>query len=121
MSGATTYSTFEVRLRAVHAVLDEELPITVVARAYATDRSTVHRWITRYEDNGKSGLLRRSVSGRPRKLEEVDKESLKRLILAPAKEFGFETDFWTTRRLIQVFQSEFNVVVSKQTVNASLA
>ena len=116
MSGATTYSTFDVRVRAVRAVLDENLPVTVVAQAYGTNRSTIHRWISRYHADGDSGLVRSAVSGRPRKLEEVDKDVLKKIVLAPASEHGFETDFWTTRRLIQVFQSEFRVVVSRQTV-----
>lgn len=116
MSGATRYSTFDIRVRAVRAVLNEQLPVTVVAQAYGTERSTVHRWISRYHDSGESGLVRRAVSGRPRKLEEVDQDALKKIVLAPASEYGFETDFWTTRRLIQVFQSEFEVVVSKQTV-----
>jgi len=116
MSGATTYSTFDIRVRAVRAVFDENLPVTVVAQAYGTDRSTIHRWISRYHENGDSGLARRAVSGRPRKLEDVDKDVLKKIVLAPASEHGFETDFWTTRRLIQVFQSDFRVVVSRQTI-----
>ena len=116
MSGATSYSTYDIRVRAVRAVLDERLPVTVVAQAYGADRSTVHRWISRYHVNGESGLVRKAVSGRPRKLSEVDKDALKEIVLAPASRYGFETDFWTTRRLIQVFQSEFEVVVSKQTI-----
>lgn len=38
------------------------------------------------------------------------------IVLAPASQYGYETDFWTTRRLIQVIGSEFGVVLSKQTV-----
>jgi transposase len=87
-----------------------------VAQAYGTDRSTVHRWISRYQADGESGLARKDVTGRPRKLAEVDKQALKEIVLAPASDYGFETDFWTTRRLIQVFRSEFEVAVSKQTV-----
>jgi len=116
MSGATTYSTYDIRLRAVRAVLDESLPVTVVAQAYGTNRSTIHRWISQYHDDGESGLARKAVTGRPRKLAVVDKEALKKIVLSPASDYGFETDFWTTRRLIQVFQAEFKVVVSKQTV-----
>lgn len=116
MSGATIYSTYEIRVRAVRAVLDEHLPVTVVAKAYGTDRSTVHRWMSRYQDEGESGLVGRTVSGRPRKLAQVDQDALKKIVLAPASDYGFETDFWTTRRLIQVFQSEFGVIVSKQSV-----
>ena len=115
MSGAT-YSTYEIRVRAVRAVIDEELPVTVVALAYGTDRSTVHRWISRYQDGGEPGLLRKPVTGRPRKLDGVDQDALRNIVAAPASKYGFETDFWTTRRLIQVFQSELHVVVSKQTV-----
>jgi transposase len=115
MSGAT-YSTYDIRVRAVHAVVDECLPVAVVAQAYGTDRSTVHRWLSRYHNGGDSGLWRQPVSGRPRKLKQVDGERLKRIVMAPASEFGFETDFWTTRRLIQVFQSKLGVLVSKQTV-----
>ena len=115
MSGAT-YSTYDIRIRAVHAVVYEDLPVTMVAQAYGTDRSTVHRWLSRYHNGGDSGLQRRPVSGCPRKLEEVDGERLKRIVMAPASEYGYETDFWTTRRLIQVFQSRLGVLVSKQTV-----
>jgi len=38
------------------------------------------------------------------------------MVLAPASSYGYETDFWTTRRLIQVIQAEFHVALSKQTV-----
>jgi hypothetical protein len=35
------YSTFDIRVRAVQAVL-KSTPITQVAEAYQTDRSTIH-------------------------------------------------------------------------------
>lgn len=116
MSGAV-YSTYEIRVRAMHAVRDEQLPIAVVARAFGTDRSTIHRWLSRFDDaNGDTGLLRKPVSGRPRKLERLDHVALKRIVLAPASDYGYETDFWTTRRLIQVVHAEFGATLSKQTV-----
>lgn len=111
-----TYSTFDTRLRAARAVVNDNMPVTTVARAYGTNRSTVHRWVARYRQSGKSGLLRMPVKGRPRKLEDLDANELKQIILSPASTYGFETDFWTTSRLIQVFQDQFDVTVSKQTV-----
>jgi transposase len=88
-----------------------------VARAFGTDRSTIHRWLARYHlGGGEPGLLRKPVPGRPRILEHLNRESLKPLVLAPASRYGYETDFWTTRRLIQVLAAEFGVTVSKQTV-----
>jgi transposase len=115
MSGVI-HSTYEVRLRAVRAVCEEHLPVTLVARAYGIDRNTVHRWISRFHGNGESGLLRKQGNGRPRKLEELDRDTLEGIVLSPASNYGYETDFWTTRRLIQVMQSWFDVTLSKQTM-----
>jgi len=109
-------TTFDVRFRAVRAVLEEQLPVTVVAQAYGTNRSTVHRWLARFHEGGDIALERRPVSGRPRKVESLDAAGLIQVLMAPASQYGYETDFWTTRRLIQVIESQFGVRVSKQTV-----
>ena len=111
-----TYSTYEIRIRAVRAVIQGQLSVTAVALAYGTDRSTVHRWLTRFQDQGEAGLVRQAVSGRPRKIAHLDAEALRHIVLSPASEYGYETDFWTTRRLIQVIGSDFRVNLSKQTV-----
>ena len=115
MDGAV-HSTFDLRLRAVRAVCEEHLSLTVVARAYGIDRSTLHRWLTRFEANGERGLSRKLGSGRPRKLQNLDRDTLQNIVLSPASDYGFETDFWTTRRLIQVIQATFDLLLSKQTV-----
>jgi transposase len=116
MSGGI-YSTYEIRVRAVRAVVQERLPVGVVAQAYGTDRSTVHRWVSRYEAaGGDEGLLRRPVSGRPRKLDTLDRGALWEMVLSPASAYGYETDFWTTLRLRQVVESEFGVVLSRPTI-----
>jgi transposase len=112
----SVYSTFEVRIRAVRAIRDEGLSIAEVAQAYGTNRSTVHRWVTRWTTAGEGGLQRKPSTGRPRKLAALDNTKLTRLILAPATDYGFETDFWTTPRILQVVRSEFGVRLSKQTI-----
>jgi transposase len=110
------YSTFEVRVRAVHAVLNGT-SITQVAEAYRTHRTTVHRWLKRYRTEGnEAGLQRRPVSGRPRKLQGLSSYNLQRLVLAPASRYGFETDLWTVSRLHQVLTSRFAEVISQDTV-----
>jgi transposase len=107
------YSTYEVRVR---AVLDEGMAVTAVAQAYGTDRTTLYRWLARFKADGDDGLARRPVPGRPRKMAELDTQTLTSIVMSPASTFGFETDFWTTPRLIQVVASEFGVFVSKQTM-----
>jgi transposase len=96
------YSTYEVRVRAVQAVHDG-MTVTQVARAYDVDRTTLQRWLARYrQEGGDEGLQRQPGSGRPRKLGEITREQWRALILKPASKFGFETDFWTAKRLHHV-------------------
>jgi transposase len=61
-------------------------------------------------------LRRRPVPGRPRKIASLDTTRLTDVLLSPASQYGFETDFWTTRRLIQVVRAQFGVTISKQTM-----
>ena len=79
------YSTVEVRIRAVQAV-ERGWPVGDAADAYGVTRQTLHRWLSRYEKNGEAGLARRSGSGRPRKLEELDECELRAIVLQPATE-----------------------------------
>lgn len=110
------YSTLEMRVRGVQAVL-AGTPVAHVARAYGIDRTTIHRWLRRHQEaGGDSGLLRRAVSGRPRKLQCISEYNLKRIVLAPASHFGFETDLWTVSRLHAVLVDRFNEEVSEDTV-----
>lgn len=110
------YSTLAVRKRAVKAVVEDGVTVTAVAHAYGTERSTIHRWLARFHREGDGGLDRRAVTGRPRILAALDAAGLKNVVMAPASDYGFETDFWTTRRLLQIVQSEFGVAISKQTM-----
>jgi transposase-like protein len=45
------------RYRAVLEVLDEGVPVTVVALRYGVARQTVHQWLRRYADEGGLGGL----------------------------------------------------------------
>ena len=109
------YSTLDVRIRAVEAVRNG-MPVSQTATAYGVDRATLHRWLARHDQDGEQGLQRRPVSGRPRKLAGVTAKGLKRIILAPASKYGFETDLWTVGRLHAVLEHRLNVDVSEDTV-----
>lgn len=81
-------STYELRLRAVRAVR-RGMPISEIADAYDTNRSTIYRWVKRFEKEGEVGLQRRPTSGRPRKLEDLTEEELRDIALQPASQFGY--------------------------------
>jgi transposase len=105
-----------MRTGAVQAVLRAGLPVGDVAKAYSTDRTTLFRWLKRYERQGEIGLRRQVGSGRPRKLREMNNQRFWNLILQPATNFGYETDLWTVGRVHQVVQEKLKVIVSKDTI-----
>jgi transposase len=109
------YSTLDVRVRAIEAVL-KGMPVSQTAATFGVDRTTLHRWLARYDQDGEMGLRRRPVSGRPRKLDDLTARRLKRIVLAPATKFGFETDLWTVGRLHAVLVDRLNIDVSEDTV-----
>jgi transposase len=112
---AAIYSTYDIRIRAVKAVI-QGLSVTNVANAYQVNRSTVYRWVERYESEGNNdGLIRKAVSGRPRLFAEIDDCELLSIVLKPASAFGYETDFWTCGRLCHVFRKAFGIKSSKWT------
>jgi transposase InsO family protein len=53
-------SVVEQRLRAVLEVVDAQAAVTDVARRYGVDRTTVHRWLVRYANEGLGALENRS-------------------------------------------------------------
>lgn len=111
-----TYSTYDIRVRAVRAV-EEGMPVADVAKAYHTHRSTVHRWVSRYhQQGGTDGLVRRPGSGRPRVIGQLTDEELLRIVLEPASSYGYETDLWTSGRVHQVLDAHYGVTASTVTV-----
>ncbi len=108
-------STFDVRVRAVRAVLRGR-SMADVADAFETDRSTIFRWVNRFYEDGEEGLRRKVTSGRPRKLQDLTHAKLKNIVLQPASGFGYESDLWTATRLHDVIEEQYHVHVSKDTV-----
>jgi transposase len=116
MKTKRSYSTLDIRVRAVDACM-KGIPVSQVADSYQIDRSTVHRWMQRKND-GNVGLHRSRApgSGRPRRLVEAGPDKLLKIIRKGASKFGYETDLWTCRRIVQVLRDKFGTRVSRQTV-----
>ncbi len=115
MREGSAYSTYEVRQRAINAVV-RGTEISLVAEVFGTDRTTIHRWLRRYRLEGTEGLHRKPGSGRPRILESLTENELRRIILRPASSFGYETDLWTVRRVRTTIEDKSGVRVSSNTV-----
>ena len=91
--------------------------IESVSRSYRCNRSTIHRWLAEYRVKRRfDSLAPKARSGRPRGLSDEHARGIRRAILKPASKVGFETDFWTCRRIVQFAKRELKVRVSLPTV-----
>ena len=110
------YSTYDIRVRAIKAVLMGQRK-TDVSLAYQVDYSTLYRWCQRYvHQQDFSKLERKSGSGRPNILDFKHRKQLAEIVMKPASIFGYETDFWTCRRLIQVTETQLKFRISQPTM-----
>lgn len=107
------YSTQELRKRAMEAHERGNSAIDV-AEMFGVHRATVHRWIARAQQD--VTLARKTGSGRRSVLSDKQYGRLLRIILKPASSFGFETDFWTSSRIIEVARKRLKVIISRSTM-----
>jgi transposase len=92
------------------------MAVCQVADAFNVDRTTLFRWLRKYDTNGQDGLQRKPGSGRPRLLEDLEEDDLRRIVMLPASDFGYETDLWTVGRLRQVIEELYEFKLSDNTV-----
>lgn len=97
------------RLRAVEAVVKDNLPVAAVAKRFKVNLRTLYLWLARYRKSGRSGIAARPAPGAPKKLQEKDLRRLEKKILKGAKAAGFPNDLWTCARIRDLIKKEFGV------------
>lgn len=96
------------RMRAIE-LLEQDVPVHVVADRLGVDRRSVRRWKRAFRRRGRAGLAARPVAGRPPKLTARQRSTLVRWILLGAVAFGYPTALWTCRRIAHVVRERFGV------------
>lgn len=80
-----------------------------VARQFGVSRTTASRWHRALSHNGLECLRKRRATGRPSRLGAQQVAELVRMFEAGPREWGFESDRWTTGRLAQAIYARFGV------------
>jgi transposase len=106
--------------RAVAAILDRNQSVEQVAKAFAVHRSNVYRWIARFEKTGAVARANNPKAGRQAKLCGKNARKVLRLIMKPATKYGYDTDFWNTRRIAQVVKKTMRMRVSRMAIHRTL-
>jgi transposase len=108
------YSTIQTRERAVKAAKKQS--VISVSKFYHIHRSTLYRWIDKKTETKSLERKQTPGSGRPSKLSEKNIKKLTRLILKPASYYGYDTDFWTIKRIIGIAKKYLKIKISKTTM-----
>lgn len=104
--------------KAVQAIVNRSQSVASVAKIFGVGRSSVYRWIERQAKKG--SLERLPVSGRPPILNSKTGKRLMKIIYQPASNFGYDSDFWTTRRIVQVAKKQLKIKISRMAVHRAL-
>ena len=103
-----------IRERAIKA--SKTNSISSVAKMFQVDRSTIHRWVKRYEEEGYFTRRQKPGSSRPRIMNPSQTKRLLTMILKPASKYGYETDLWTSKRIREIAKKRIGLVISKTTM-----
>ena len=58
--------------------------------------------------------------GRPAKINKTNAKRIIKIISRPASEFGYDSDFWTTARLVQIAKRKLKLKVSRMAIHRAL-
>lgn len=89
-----------------------------LARKFGVTRGCVSKWLQDYRKAGNSleGLKARKHTGRPPQMSEEQKARLVRMIQRGALYYGFETDLWTTERIVKLIRVHFKIKYNRNHV-----
>jgi transposase len=99
----------ERRRRRALILLDEGKSLHEVGRLVGCSASSVMHWRNARKRDGDLGLKVRNSTGRPRRLNDEDRERLVALLQSGAIACGHATNEWTMARIAEIIRHEFGV------------
>jgi transposase len=91
------------------ALLDDGFSLNEVGRQIGCNPSSVMRWRDARRRGGADALQVRFSPGRPLKLVAAERKRLVRLLLKGPMAQGYRTNLWTTARIAEMVEREFEV------------
>ena len=75
----SAHYSVEIKLDAVHKVLDDHIPVAKVAEELHIHRDTVYKWVHKYQEEGKMGLIDHRIQEAEIHTHEKDMKKIKSL------------------------------------------
>jgi transposase len=80
-----------------------------IAEALGVSDGAVSQWLKSARKHGRKALRSRHGGGPKKRLTDVQRERLCKLLAKGAQHFGFEDDIWTHSRVAALIRREFDV------------
>jgi transposase len=108
---------YYLRAMAVYAVRVLGYSPEIVYKIYNVNRSCIYRWLSQYDEGGFEALESIMPPGaKPVITDKID-DWLKETILNKTPEdFGYDTNLWTARIVVNLLKQEFRISVAESTV-----
>jgi transposase len=111
-----------IRMLAVRRVVEDGEDPSEVMRSLGLCRTTIYPWLRKFEEDGWDALVERIAQGPEPKLNEKQRQQVKRWILGrDPRQYGFEFGLWTRRIVQTLIQERMKVELGLTAVGRLLA
>jgi transposase len=107
----------EIRIRAVHAVRDDDKSPEDVIEIYGMNRRDIYRWLSAYDAGGDEALLARKAPGKKPKISENQRKRIAHIMHKKTPlSMGYLTKLWTREIVKDIIKKQFGITLSVRTV-----
>ncbi len=111
-----------LRMSAVRRVIEDKEAPSEVMRSMGLCRTSIYRWLRRYDDDGLEALVEKIAGGREPKLTDKQQEQVKRWIVGKdPRQYGFDYGLWTRRIVQSLIERKFGISLGWTAVGRMLA
>jgi transposase len=111
-----------MRILAVRRVIEDGEAPSDVIQSFGLARTSIYRWLERYEDAGWEGLVEKIAQGPEPKLDQKQRQQVKRWILGKdPRQYGFDFGLWSRRIVQALIQEKLGIELGLTAVGRLLA
>jgi transposase len=111
-----------IRMQAVRRVMEDGESPSEVMKSYGLCRTTIYPWLREFEDKGWEALAESISEGPEPKMNDKQKERVKRWILGKdPRQYGFDFGLWSRRIVQQLIQDKMGIELCLTSVGKLLA
>jgi transposase len=103
----------EIRMRAVHQMVEEGVHPDEVEEALGFARSTVYSWLAQYREGGWEALRAKPIPGRPAKLSAAQRREIAQTVAGnDPRQLQFSFALWTREMVQELIWRKFEIHLS---------